>query len=367
MAVSGENRPPQTIPPSGGTGMARKLLLACFVFLSALLYKQLQPPPPKIPGTPGGPPITASRTRLSNGRHLAYLESGVPKEKAKYKIIFVHGFDSCRYDALPISTELAQELGIYLLSFDRPGYAESDPHPARTEKSIALDIAELADNLQLGPKFYLTGFSMGGEIMWSCLKYIPQRLSGVAILGPVGNYWLSGLPSNVSWDAWYQQLPQDQWAVWVSHHLPWLTYWWNSQKLFPASSVIAYNPAFLSEEDKLLIQKFASRTYMPQIRQQGEYECLHRDMMVGFGKWSWSPLQLEDPFAGDGKQGKVHLWHGTEDLIVPVSLSRYISEQLPWVVFHELPKSGHLFPIADGMADIIVKSLLLGDEDQTDE
>lgn len=87
-------------------------------------------------------------------------------------------------------------------------------------------------------------------------------------------------------------------------------------------------------------------------------------MMVGFGKWSWSPLQLQNPFAGEGQHGKVHLWHGTEDLIVPVSLSRYISKKLPWVIFHELPKSGHLFPIADGMADVIVKSLLLGDEDQ---
>ena len=70
---------------------------------------------------------------------------------------------------------LLQELGIYLLSLDRPRYAESDAHPARTEKSIALDIAELADNLQLGPKFHLIGFSMGGEIMWSCLKHIPHR------------------------------------------------------------------------------------------------------------------------------------------------------------------------------------------------
>lgn len=71
--------------------------------------------------------------------------------------------------------ELAQELGIYQLSFDRPGYAESDPNLASTEKSIALDIEELADNLQLGPKFYLMGFSMGGEIMWSCLKHISHR------------------------------------------------------------------------------------------------------------------------------------------------------------------------------------------------
>ena len=88
------------------------------------------------------------------------------------------------------------------------------------------------------------------------------RLSGVAILGPVGNYWWPGLPANVSRDAWFQQLPQDRWAVWVAHHLPWLTYWWNTQKLFPASSVIAYNPALLSEADKLVIQKFAHRTYM---------------------------------------------------------------------------------------------------------
>jgi pimeloyl-ACP methyl ester carboxylesterase len=71
--------------------------------------------------------------------------------------------------------EVAQELGIYLLSFDRPGYGESDPDPARSEKSIALDIEQLADNLELGPKFHLIGFSMGGEIMWSCLKYIPHR------------------------------------------------------------------------------------------------------------------------------------------------------------------------------------------------
>ena len=105
--------------------------------------------------------------------------------------------------------------------------------------------------------------------------------------------------------------------------------------------------------------------WQPQIRQQGEHECLHRDMMVGFGRWSWSwsPLQLEDPFAGGGRGNKVHLWHGAEDRIVPASLSRHISGKLPWVVYHELPTSGHLFPIADGMADAIARSLLLGDDD----
>ena len=153
----------------------KRLPRLAFVFLLALVYWQLQAPPPKIPGTPGGPPVTSPRIRLKDGRHLAYHESGVPREQARYRIIFMHGFDSCRYDVLRVSPELARELGIYLLSFDRPGYGESDPHPARTEKSVALDIEQLADALELGPRFYLTGFSMGGEIMWSCLKYIPHR------------------------------------------------------------------------------------------------------------------------------------------------------------------------------------------------
>jgi hypothetical protein len=62
----------------------------------------LKPPPPKICGSPDGPPITSPRVKLSDGRHLAYRESGVPKEEAKYKIIAVHGFDSSKDLGLPV-------------------------------------------------------------------------------------------------------------------------------------------------------------------------------------------------------------------------------------------------------------------------
>ena len=61
------------------------------------------------------------------------------------------------------------------MSFDRPGYGESDPNPKRSVKSMALDIEELADQLGLGSKFYVAGHSMGGQVLWSVLKYIPHR------------------------------------------------------------------------------------------------------------------------------------------------------------------------------------------------
>lgn len=66
-------------------------------------------------------------------------------------------------------------MGIHIVGIDRPGYCESTPDPNRTPKSLALDVEELADQLDLGPKFYVVGFSMGGEAVWGLLKYIPHR------------------------------------------------------------------------------------------------------------------------------------------------------------------------------------------------
>ena len=40
---------------------------------------------------------TPPRIKLRDGgQHLAYQERGVPKEKAKYKVIFSHGYDNSK-------------------------------------------------------------------------------------------------------------------------------------------------------------------------------------------------------------------------------------------------------------------------------
>ena len=77
--------------------------------IMAWAYQAIRPPPPKICGSADGPPVTAPRITLSDGRHLAYKEHGVPKDKAKYKMVFVHGFQSCRHDAV-IATKLSPVL-----------------------------------------------------------------------------------------------------------------------------------------------------------------------------------------------------------------------------------------------------------------
>lgn len=41
-------------------------------------------------------PVVSPRIKLRDGRHLAYIERGVPKDIAKYKIVIVHGFGSSK-------------------------------------------------------------------------------------------------------------------------------------------------------------------------------------------------------------------------------------------------------------------------------
>jgi len=80
-------------------------------------------------------------------------------------------------------------------------------------------------------------------------------------------------------------------------------------------------------------------------------------MIIGFGSWEYSPLDLENPFPNN--EASVHIWQGDDDRMVSVTLQRYIAQKLPWILYHELPGSGHLFFYADGMSDTIMKTLLL--------
>ncbi|KAJ0493060.1 putative alpha/Beta hydrolase [Helianthus annuus] len=71
--------------------------------------------------------------------------------------------------------ELFEELKIYMVTFDRLGYGESDLDPKKqTVKSLALDMEDLADKLEFGSKFYVIGYSMGQQGAWGSLKYITQ-------------------------------------------------------------------------------------------------------------------------------------------------------------------------------------------------
>ncbi|CAI0544308.1 unnamed protein product [Linum tenue] len=330
------------------------------------VYQSLKPPPPKICGSPGGPPITSPRVQLRDGRHLAYKEMGVAKEEAKHKLVIIHGFDNSKDINLPIQQELIDELGICFLQYDRAGYGESDPNPKRSVKSEALDIEELADQLELGSKFYVIGVSMGSYPVWSCLKYIPNRLAGAALIVPVINYKWRSLPQSLIRDDYRRRLVQLTYLF--SSYAPGLLHWWVSQQWLPSNSVLERNPVFFNPHDIEILKKIPgfpmlSKNQQAKLAEREVFDTLRHDFLVGFGDWEFDPTELENPFPSN--TSNFHIWQGYEDRVVPFQLQRFISGKLPWIRYHEVPEGGHLIVHYNGLGEAVLKSLLVGEDPLT--
>lgn len=326
------------------------------------VFHRLTPPPPKICGTPGGPPVTSPRTKLSSGRHIAYRELGVPKDSARFKVLLVHGFDSSKDLFIPLSQEFMEKLSLYIVAIDRAGYGESDPDPKKTIKSETFDLQEFADALELGAKFYVLGLSLGNYMTWGCLKYIPHRVAGAALVVPVINYWWPSFPADMSKEAYKLLLKRDRCKLWISHNTPWLIHWWLTQKMFPSSTIMERNPIIFCERDFSIIKKI-SQVPNPnehKARQQGDSESLYRDLKVGMGTWEFDPMEVSNPFPTN--EGNVYLWQGHLDKLVPYQMQRYIAKKLPWIKYHEVPDGGHLIIHDEVLCEAIFKSLLLGEE-----
>ncbi|CAM8952884.1 unnamed protein product [Rhodiola kirilowii] len=347
--------------------------------LVASAYKILEASPLKkiaaSPDDPSQPAAAAAspRIRLKDGRFLAYIEKGVPKSQSKYRIIIVHGFGSSKEMNFPAPQELVNELGIYFLMYDRAGYGESDPNPKRSLKSEALDIQELADQLQIGPRFYLIGVSMGSYPIWSCLHYIPHRLAGAAMVVPVVNYKWPSLPESLIKDDYRRK--SLRWGIRVAKHAPGFLHWWLSNIWFPSDSEIDNNPLYFSTRD-LEILKISPGFPMltkSQIRKQTVFEVLRSDMLAGFGRWEFDPVDIFDPIhvkvdheedhtCPTNKGSNVHVWQGFEDKVVPYPLMRHVCEKLPWLNYHEVKDGGHLLVHEAKNCNAILRSLFFDEE-----
>lgn len=85
---------------------------------------------------------------LSDGRKLGYADYGDPNGKP---ILYQHGIPGSRIEATRYH-DLGKELGLRIVSIDRPGYGWSTPfseYGARSVKTWAEDVGALTEHLKL--------------------------------------------------------------------------------------------------------------------------------------------------------------------------------------------------------------------------
>ncbi|KAF2312034.1 hypothetical protein GH714_027815 [Hevea brasiliensis] len=313
-------------------------------------------------------PPSASRILLPDGRHMAYHENGVPAYRARFSMIAPHSFLSSRLAGIPgVKTSLLEEFGVRLVTYDLPGFGESDPYPGRNLNSSALDMLHLANAIGINNKFWVLGYSSGSMHAWATLKYIPDRIAGAVMIAPMINPYELGMTKEEMRRTWEQWPSKRKLMYFLARKFPkFLSYFYRQSFLSGFHGRIdKWMSLSLGRKDELLIKdpafiEFWHRDVEESIR-QGIAKPFIEEAVLQVSNWGFSLADLhvqrkcqkkgillwlrsmysqaECELAGF--LGPIHVWQGMDDQLAPPSMTDYISRVLPGVFLHKLPNEGH--------------------------
>ncbi|XP_016745230.1 uncharacterized protein [Gossypium hirsutum] len=328
-------------------------------------------------------PPSADRIILPDGRYMAYREQGVPADRARFSIIIPHSFLSSRLSVcvlLPppppphqmlgipgLKASLLEEFGVRLLTYDLPGFGESDPYPYRNLESSASDMLFLANALGVSDKFWVVGYSTGSVHAWAALRYIPDRLAGAAMFAPMVNPYDSLMNRGERYGIWEKWTRKRKFMYFLARRFPkFLSYFYRQSFLSGKHGQIDQWLALtLGRRDRALIEdpiyeEFWQRDVEESIR-QGNAKPFVEEAVLQVSNWGFSlaDLKLQKKQRGKGILnlikfflsgseeeytgflGPIHIWQGMDDKVVPPSMTDFVHRVLPSAAVHKLPYEGH--------------------------
>lgn len=313
------------------------------------------------------PPI-ASRILLPDGRYMAYHDQGVPPGRARFSLVAPHSFLSSRLAGIPgVKASLLEDYGVRLVTYDLPGFGESDPHPSRNFNSSAMDMLYLADAVNVTDKFWVLCHSSGCIHAWASLKYIPERIAGAAMLAPMVSPYESHMTKDEMKRTWEKWLPRRKYMYSLAYRFPKLLSFFYRKSFLPEKHerIDKQFSLSLGKKDEILIdepafEEFWQRDLEESVR-QGNLKPFIEEAVLQVSRWDFNIEELHvhkkcrtgglllwlKSMYGQaecelaGYLGRIHIWQGLDDRVVPPSMTEYIERVLPEAVIHKLPNEGH--------------------------
>ena len=126
--------------------------------------------------------------QTGDGRALAVQEGG---DLAGRPVLVHNGTPNSRHLYGPHAADAARR-GLRLISYDRPGYGGSSPHPGRTVADCAADVRAICAALGIG-RLATWGISGGGPHVLACAALLPDLVVAAASLASSAPYGADGL------------------------------------------------------------------------------------------------------------------------------------------------------------------------------
>jgi pimeloyl-ACP methyl ester carboxylesterase len=267
--------------------------------------------------------------QLENGGVIAFEEYGDP---GGVPIVFCHGWPSSRIMAR-LTNDAAGDLGIRIISPDRPGISGSTFKPDRKLVDWPQVVEQLVDHLGIG-EFRMLAISGGAPYVYATARAMPERVRSIAIV--------SGAPPIADLADREGLLPLYRWMLALYRTRPRLlrTLFYLARPIASLRPPVRCRPLLLKllmlrpcDAESLRDSAAFEAVFESQRRAwRGSVEGVMADAQIYAQPWGFP---IEDVRAS------VRLWHGKQDRAFSIRLAEQIAKRLPNCRARYVDGAGH--------------------------
>jgi pimeloyl-ACP methyl ester carboxylesterase len=268
-------------------------------------------------------------------REVAVKVSGALFDAAA-TLLYESGSPGGRFSPLPREIVL-NKLRVRVITYDRPGYGESDRQPGRTVASAAENVEQIVDALGI-ERFGIFGRSGGVSHALGAAAVLGDRITSVAGLvglGPRDQMGFDNLEGMVAENAVKHELARIDFAALEAEYEVY-------------AKEVGKNPAWF-------IDTFLAGQITEYDRRILEYPGVRKRLLASY-KEALTPIQgtkgggwADDTYAFSQPWGfnlsdvsqPVLLWHGEKDAFAPLSHAQWLADQIPQARLVVMPSGGH--------------------------
>jgi len=288
--------------------------------------------------------------QLQDGAIVAFEEYGDPNGAP---VIFCHGWPSSRTMAR-LTDEPARDLGIRIVSPDRPGISSSSLHPNRKLTDWPCVVERIVEQLDVR-EFRMLAISGGAPYAFATAVAMPQRVQAIAIVG--------GAPPMAELVDAQGLLPLYRWMLALYRTRPRLL----RRLFYLARPILSLRPPVRLRP--LLLKMLMLRpTDAESLRDAAAFEAIfesQRRAWLGSAEGVMADAQIyaqQWGFAIEDVQVPVRLWHGKQDRAFSVRLAEQVAKRLPNCKARFVDDAGHYSLPIRHMREILKDLICNADE-----
>ncbi len=253
--------------------------------------------------------------------------------RSGFPVIWHHGNPGSRVP--PLAEAALEAVGVFLITYDRPGGGGSDPRPGRRVAELKDDVPLIADAFEI-ERFGTAGISGGGAFTLGTAALLPGRVIAAAVLSGAAPIDAKGLDFTEGMSETNVKAAEDQEEVDRDAAL---------SEMEPIRQVILDDPAAallgFAEEFPQSDRDALERPEILLPIAEGMAECV-RESAEG---WLDDSIAFARPWGFDVSaiSAPVGIWQGLQDTATPVGHARWLAARIDRAELHEL-EGGHYAP-----------------------